>query len=39
MVKFEKLDRLLDDNEIKSEMRDLKLRIVSGEIDFKINKY
>jgi hypothetical protein len=38
MVKFEKLDRLLDDNEIKSEMRDLKLRMVSGEIDFKINK-
>lgn len=38
MNKFDKLDRYLDDNEIKSEMRDLKLRVVSGEIDFKINK-
>ena len=31
-------DRLLDDNELKSELRDLKLKIVSGEYEFKINK-
>jgi hypothetical protein len=38
MTKFDKFDRYLDDNEILTEMRNLKLILVSGEIDFKINK-
>ena len=38
MINYNNFDRFLDDNELKSEMRDLKLKLVSGEFDFKINK-